>query len=91
MNHDRKEQRAVALTYHRDVPAPFVLAKGKGRLADRIQDLARRYNIPLVSDAELADSLYILEVGETIPEELYQIVAELFAFVYRVTQDREDE
>jgi type III secretion system FlhB-like substrate exporter len=44
-----------------------------------------------VEDGLLADSLYVLDVGESIPEELYHVVAELFAFVYRVTDKRNSE
>lgn len=91
MNHERKEQRAVALTYHRSVPAPFVAAKGRGRVAQHLKRLADQYDIPVVEDGLLADSMYVLDVGESIPEELYHVVAELFAFVYRVTDKRNSE
>lgn len=91
MDHEQKEHRAVALTYRRNVPAPFVAAKGRGRVAQHLERLARRYEIPIVEDGPLANSLYVLDVGESIPEELYHVVAELFAFVYRVTDKRNSE
>lgn len=91
MNHDQKEHRAVALTYHNEVPAPFVVARGKGQLARRLEELAREYGIPVVSDSSLTESLIVLDVGEVIPEELYHIVAQLFAFIYRASNDRESK
>ena len=69
------------------MPAPFVLAKGAGNLADRIVAAALECGVHIVPDKELIDSLYEIEIGEIIPEELFQVVAALLAFVYR-TQTR---
>ena len=91
MEHEHKEQRAVALTYRSDVPAPFVSAKGRGRLASRLRQLAAEYEIPIVNDESITESLYVLDIGDSIPEDLYQVVAELFAFVYRATGKRKGE
>ena len=76
-------EKAVAIKYAQDLPAPFILAKGKGALADRIKRIAQECGISLVAVPELTDALVEMEVGSLIPEEFYQIVAELLVFVRR--------
>ena len=76
--------KAVALTYDDNLPAPFILAKGKRNLADRIIAIAKMHEIEIVQFPELMDALFEIEVGGIIPEELYEIIAELLAFVYNV-------
>ena len=77
---------AVALEYHQEtMNAPKVIAKGKGKLAERIRELARQHSIPIVEDPELARSLYKwCEVGSEIPYHLYQAVAQVLAWVYQL-------
>jgi flagellar biosynthesis protein len=72
---------AVALQYNEDLPAPLVLAAGRGRLAEAIVRIARESGVILVEDPLLADSLAHLDVNTLIPESLYEVVAELLAFV----------
>lgn len=73
---------AAALRYDRSLPAPFVVARGIDDLADRLQDLARRYSVPVVRQSELAERLVLLEPGRCIPEHLYDPVAKvLIAFL----------
>ena len=83
---DRK--KAVALTYdqNRD-KAPKIVARGRGHLAEKIMTIARQHHIPLQQDSDLATLLEILEPGTEIPPELYQAVAEILAFVYRLNQE----
>lgn len=82
----RKE--AVALSYDPEVSdAPKVIAKGKGKIAENILERAQEHNIPVQEDPSLLELLGQLNVNETIPEELYQAVSEVFAYVYRL--DRE--
>ena len=79
---------SVALRYYADALAPVVVAKGKDHVALRIRELAAEHGVPVVPDPPLARALHAsVEVGQMIPEELFQAVAELLAFVYRV--DRE--
>jgi len=75
---------AVALRYDPKVaPAPVVVAKGMGFLAQRIREIAEESGVPIVQDVPLARALYAsAEVGEEIPPELYRAVAEVLAFVY---------
>lgn len=85
MKKTQEVKKAVALKYDRgkDV-APRVTAKGRGALADRILSLARKHGIPIEKDTALMEALYRLDINEEIPEELYQVVAELLAFIYRM-------
>jgi len=77
---------AVALRYAQgERSAPHVLAKGRGHVALRIREEARGHGIPLVENKPLAQVLYrTVEVGREIPENLYQAVAEVLAYVYRL-------
>ncbi|MEF2145014.1 MAG: flagellar type III secretion system protein FlhB [Desulfovibrionaceae bacterium] len=72
---------ALALSYNPLLaPAPLVLAKGAGEVAERIKEIARQNNIPIREDKPLAQALYKqVEIGETIPEELFQAVAAILA------------
>ena len=75
---------AVALRYDGSKPAPEVVAKGKGWIAQRIREIAAAHGIPIVSDPPLARSLEReVPLGQQIPAHFYQAVAEVLAFVYR--------
>jgi flagellar biosynthesis protein len=78
-------RRAAALGYdpERD-GAPRVLARGEGHVADRILEIARREEIPIHEDAGLVDLLARLDIDQEIPVELYRVVAEVIAFVFRL-------
>lgn len=79
----RKE--AVALSYHPDsADAPIVTAKGKGKTAEMIIEKAKENQIPIQEDPALVNLLGQLNINESIPQELYQAVAEVFAFIYQV-------
>lgn len=80
----QKKKTAVALSYSTQEEAPKIIASGKGYLAERIIEQAKESKIPLHQDAPLADTLSKLEIGEYIPPELYQVVAEILLFVDRV-------
>jgi flagellar biosynthesis protein len=76
---------AVALRYHRETDsAPQVVAGGYGAIADRILELAASAKVPVHEDAVLADALGRIGVDRPIPPELYQAVAEVISFVYRL-------
>lgn len=64
--------------------APRVVAKGKGLLAERIIEVARKAGVPIREDPLLISLLAHLDVEQEIPPEAYQVVAELLAFVYKV-------
>lgn len=77
---------AVAVKYDpQTAEAPFVVAKGEGYLAQRIRETARESGVEIVENKPLARMLYAnVDIGETVPPELYQAVAEVLAFVYHV-------
>jgi flagellar biosynthetic protein FlhB len=80
---------AVALKYDGSSLAPKVVAKGKDILAFRIREIAAANGVPIVPDPPLARSLHAsVEVGQQIPEELFQAVAQILAYVYRVAGRR---
>lgn len=77
------KKKAVALRYEpQSEAAPIVVAKGKGYLAERIEELARENGVPLKEDQQLADYLMALDLYEEIPPQLYTVVAEILAFIY---------
>ncbi len=81
-NYSKEQNKtAVALTYNPNEVAPKVIASGRGYLADKILNKAREEQIPIHQDAKLASSLSMLDIGEYIPKELYEVVAEVLAFV----------
>jgi flagellar biosynthetic protein FlhB len=77
---------AVAIQYDQQtMNAPVIVAKGQDFIAQKIKDIAAEYDIPIVENKPLARALMQqVEVGESIPEELYLSVAEVLAFVYRL-------
>ncbi|EPD52809.1 EscU/YscU/HrcU family type III secretion system export apparatus switch protein [Paenisporosarcina sp. FSL H8-0542] len=78
-------KEAVALTYKQNVEnAPTVIAKGKGVIAENLIKKAHEHKIPIQEDPSLVSLLGQLDINESIPEELYQAVAEVFAFIYRI-------
>ena len=83
-NADSKSDIAVALHYDgRD--APRVTAKGHGKVARRILEVAQEHDIPLQEDEHLVEVLSKIELGDEIPENLYRAVAEVIAFAYYVS------
>ena len=76
--------KAVALRYKsHENAAPKVVAKGLRKIAEGIIVMAREHNIPLREDPDLIEILLKIDIGDEIPEELYQVVAEILAFVYK--------
>ncbi|WP_088005910.1 EscU/YscU/HrcU family type III secretion system export apparatus switch protein [Indiicoccus explosivorum] len=81
---NKKRKEAVALSYSQDrFDAPKVTAKGKGLIAENILEKAKENGVPIQEDPALVALLGQLDTNEAIPEELYQAVAEVFAFIYR--------
>lgn len=85
------KDQVVALKYDKNDGAPKVVAKGSGYLADRILGIAKEEDIPVYEDEQLVKNLGKLELGETIPPELFEIVAHIYAFVDRVDSLLEDD
>lgn len=82
-------RQAVALRYQpKNDRAPRLVAKGRGYVADKILELARRHHIPVRHDKNLLQVLSRLDLNEEIPPEVYKAVAEILAFIYRVSSLR---
>lgn len=76
-----KSKTAVALQYQPGEAAPKIIATGKGAIADKIIEEAKKADVPLYKDDKLAKTLSSLEIGDMIPPELYEVVAEILVFV----------
>ena len=81
MEDKKKVKQAIALEYNPDEEAPKVIATGRGALAERILERAKEADVPIHRDDKLADTLSRLEIGDMIPPELYEVVAEILVFV----------
>jgi flagellar biosynthetic protein FlhB len=80
---------AVALVYDGSKAAPEVVAKGQDHVAQQIRTIAEEHGVPIVSDPPLARALHsTVEIGQLVPEQLWQAVAQLLAFVYRLAGRR---
>jgi type III secretion system FlhB-like substrate exporter len=77
-------EKAAAIQYSEDFPAPIILATGKGQLARRIRQVAAEQGIDIVEEPALAEALVELPLGSLIPEQYYRIVAEILVFVGKV-------
>ena len=85
----KKNQKAVALGYdEKKDNAPKVLASGKGLIAEKIIEIARDNNIPMHRNADLVEILSLLEIDESIPIEVYSVVAKIFTYIYEQNQQK---
>ena len=83
-------RKAAALSYDRSKDnAPRVVARGRGILAAKILEIAKEHGIPIKEDALLAETLSALDLNREIPSELYKAVAEILAFIYRITREEQ--
>jgi flagellar biosynthesis protein len=83
----KKIKKATALSYvPEEMSAPKVVAKGKGVIAEKIIEKAKEANIPVYEDQRLADTLSYISLGSEIPPELYEVVAEVLAFISSIDQ-----
>ena len=79
-----KRKKAVALKYERGKDnAPKVVAKGQGKIAEKIIKKAKEHGIHIEENPELVEVLSKLNLYEEIPSELYKAVAEILVFIYR--------
>jgi flagellar biosynthesis protein len=88
----RREQpdRAVAVRYDPEREhAPRILASGRGDVAEKILEIARKHGVPAYVDPDLVEILAQFEPGTVVPEELYQVMAEILAFIYRLNRKRQ--
>ena len=83
MTKSRKSASVLKYKENQDL-SPRLVAKGKGNVADHIIKEAEYHKIPIQKDPSLSELLSQLEINQSIPEELYQAVTEVFAFIYKV-------
>ena len=76
-----KLKTAIALEYDPNDAAPKIVATGKGKLAEKIIEAAQEADVPIHEDSKLASTLSKLEIGDLIPPELYEVVAQILVFV----------
>ncbi len=87
-----EKRKAVALRYKRgEDAAPKVAAKGEGAIAEKIIALAKEHGVAMHEDPDLVNILARFDLQEEIPEELYQVVAEILVFVYKMNKKEIDE
>ncbi len=80
---DRKAAAAIRYDRERD-PAPRLVAKGLGVLAEKILEAAKEAGVPIHEDPDLLALLMTLDIDEVIPPDMYVAVAEVLAFIYRM-------
>lgn len=78
---NNKQLQAVAIKYDPGEVAPKIIATGKGKVAEKIIETAKENDVALHKDSKLANTLSKLDIGEYIPPELYEVVAEILVFV----------
>lgn len=83
-----ERQMAAAIAYGAGDRAPRVVAKGLGHVADRIVAEAEAHGVPIQVNPALAGGLMAVDIGREIPPELYEAVAAVLAFLYRLERDQ---
>lgn len=89
MANKEKKKQAIAIEYDPSDAAPRIIASGQGIIADKIIEKAKEAKVPIHKDGKLADTLSRLEIGDMIPPELYEVVAEILVFVDAMDKIRE--
>ncbi len=84
----KKIKQAVAIEYDPNDFAPKIVATGRGKVAERIIEQAKENDVPVHEDEKLAGTLSKLDIGEYIPPELYEVVAEILVFVDKMEKIR---
>jgi len=85
----KQTKLATALSYKKSgTRAPKVIAQGQGYIADKIEKIASENEIPVYQDERLAQQLDNLSIGDEIPEELYEVVAEVLIFISKMDNKR---
>ncbi|MCL1819570.1 MAG: EscU/YscU/HrcU family type III secretion system export apparatus switch protein [Oscillospiraceae bacterium] len=90
MDEEKRKQlkEAVALSYENEDSAPTVVAAGRGKVAENIIAKAQEAGVPIHADADLAHALNMLQVGQEIPIELYNVVAQVLIYVRDIDEQQ---
>lgn len=82
-------KHAVALKYdENNNPAPIILASGMGNIAEKIVEIAQNTKVPIYEDTSLATMLTQLELGAEVPEELYQMIVEIYVYFLKYSLEQ---
>ncbi|OHD24708.1 MAG: hypothetical protein A2Y38_05755 [Spirochaetes bacterium GWB1_59_5] len=81
---ERSIRKSVALRWEESLPAPLVVAKGSGRMAERIDTLAQNAGVPVVQDDLIVAGLEPIDIGEFVPPEYWELVARVLVFIRKV-------
>ena len=81
MSEKNRRQKAVAIQYNPEDAAPRLLAKGAGRIAEKILENAQDWDVTVHKDAALVEEMTRMDIGEHIPPELYEAVAQILVFI----------
>ena len=85
-----KEKKGTAVAYNENRGVPEIIAQARGQFVEKLIQIAKDHDIVIHRDADLAESLSVLETGTEIPENLYIAMSEVLAYCYRVnTQFKE--
>ncbi len=88
----QKDKKATALGYDKEKNnAPVVVAHGSRYLAEEIINIATKYEIPIKKDEDMILMLEQIEVNREIPPNMYKAVAEIFSFIYGITNEKREE
>ncbi|MEO2067996.1 MAG: EscU/YscU/HrcU family type III secretion system export apparatus switch protein [Desulfurobacteriaceae bacterium] len=83
------KRKAVVIKYIRNKDnAPKVVAKGTGFIAEKILELAKKHNIPIVEDEKLISFLINIDIGKEIPPDTYKVVAKILSYVYTIIRPK---
>ncbi len=85
------KSKSVALHYNKSEIAPKLVAKGSGINAKKIIDIAKENDIPVITDSNLTDNIYQLEINEFVPEELFEILATIYSFVMKKREIKDEK
>lgn len=81
---------AVALTYDKENKMPTIVAKGRGRVAEKIIKEAEKANVPVYDDKNVAQNLNKLDIGSFISPEMFEVIAQIYIFVDRLEKILDD-
>ena len=80
---------SIAIKYELGMPAPILLAKGKDHLALNMRKVAKKFDIPIVENKPLAQTLYkTIKVNQQVPANLYKALSEIISYVYMIKNKR---
>ena len=87
-NNNKNRNKAVALKYNTDTDmAPVIIASGYGEIANKIIEIAEHNGIPVFRDDSAASLMCMLEVGASVPAELYEVIAAIYVQLIKAARD----